>query len=225
MSIPGAIANLLIRGGLPDPLPADPMPLLKQWFDEGKAAKAVPNPDAMVVASVSPDGHPSARVVLCRRITVAPPEIVFFTNYQSRKAQELSTTGVAAAVFHWDSAERQARIEGRVEKTTDAESDEYFVKRALLSRLGSWASDQSKPIASRKDLIERALDVMKRFGVSAADVIAGKSDAKIPRPPHWGGFVIQPTTVELWAGGQGRLHDRAVWTRVGAGWTAQRLQP
>lgn len=217
---------MLIKGGLPDRLPLDPMPTLKAWHDEGLARKLVPNPNAMVVASVDHEGRPSARVVLCRNVECEQPALVFYTNYESRKGRELLGTNRVAAVLHWDHAERQARVEGTIEKMTDAESDTYFQSRELLKRIGAWSSHQSQPLASRQDLIEQTLEVMKRFGVSITDALAGTSRAHIPRPPHWGGLRIRPTSVELWAGGQGRLHDRAVWTRTGNHWNPpQRLQP
>ena len=134
---------------LPEPLPADPMPLFQEWFREAGARRAQPNPDAMIVATTASSGKPSARVVLCKRIDVAGGYVVFFTNYESRKGRELAARPRAAAVFHWDALHRQVRIEGPIVRSPDSESDQYFASRALDSRIAAWASAQSEPLASR----------------------------------------------------------------------------
>jgi pyridoxamine 5'-phosphate oxidase len=225
MSLLDPLDELLSRFGLPDRLPDDPMPLFSQWFDEAVRRKAEPNPNGMVLATATRDGHPSARVVLCKSVEVATGSVVFFTNYQSRKSRELLDNPQVAAVFHWDHAERQARLEGRVAQASPAESDEYFRSRALLSRLGAWASHQSQPLAGRLDLVRQIREVMHRFGVGIHHLAMPSMAPDIPRPPHWGGFRITIEALELWQGGSGRLHDRARWTRAGDRWSATRLNP
>jgi pyridoxamine 5'-phosphate oxidase len=227
---------------LPYPLPADPMPLLGEWYDAALAARQQPNPDAMTLATCTPGGRPSARIVLCKEIDVECACVVFFTNYRSRKGDELEANPRACAVFHWDHASRQARVEGRVERTSEAESDVYFAGRPLLSRIGAWASEQSRPLRSRDELTERVGEVMARFGVGVAHLLGEGEPLTIPRPPCWGGYRLWIERVELWAGGEGRLHDRAAWQvdspdvpstvrppRRPSGhvtaWTSMRLQP
>lgn len=228
MSVAHTLESLLELVGLPTPLPDDPLPTLARWLDEARTAARVPNPDAFTLATVGPEGRPSARVVLCKGIDPAEGSILFFTNYHSRKAAELDANPRAAGVFHWDHAGRQARFEGSVTRASDRVSDHYFATRPLLSRLGAWASQQSRPLASRTDLLRSIRQTMDRFGVSALDLLANRQGPPIPRPPHWGGYVIHLDAVELWVGGSGRLHDRARWQRSlnpPTPWSAQRLQP
>jgi pyridoxamine 5'-phosphate oxidase len=220
--------------GLPTPLPADPFPTFQAWFDEAGTAKQQPNPSAFSLATVDPDGRPSNRMVLCRGIDVAAGSIRFFTNYSGRKGRALSHLPFAAACFHWDHLDKQVRLEGRVVRTTDAESDAYFASREWDKKIGAWASAQSEPIASRAELIGKAMEVLKQHGISPAE-LALKGDAiQIPRPPHWGGLRILVDRLELWLGSSGRFHDRARWTRelprhdataVATPWSATRLQP
>lgn len=202
---------------LPTPLPENPLPLLRLWFDEAQAARATANPNAMVLAtvdvSVTPP-QPSARVVLCKQLNEHDGFIVFFTNYQSRKGQELSRSQAASAVFHWDDAERQVRVEGEVVRSPDSESDAYFQSRHPGSRVGAWASAQSKPVASRAQLLEQVREQAARFGVPLRDGLeAQRVDADIPRPAHWGGYRLWIKTIELWCGGTHRVHDRCAWQR------------
>jgi len=213
---------MLSKGSLPSTLPDDPMPLFQEWFDGARKARAQPNPDSMSVATATPDGRPSVRVVLCKKLIVTPGYVVFFTNYDSRKASELDANPRAAAVLHWDAFGRQVRLEGRVVKSPAEESDEYFSSRALDSRIGAWASLQSKPLDSRKTLLKRVAAEAARFGTH------------VPRPPHWGGYRLWPEAVELWIDGPFRVHDRARWTRTLAAqgdgfapgpWAATRLFP
>ena len=189
------------QGMLPSKLPTDPMPLFEQWFRHAREQKVQPNPDSMVVATATVQGRPSARVVLCKRLIADPGYVVFFTNYESRKATELDANPEAAAVLHWDDLARQVRLEGPVLRSPDEESDEYFASRALDSRIGAWASLQSQPLDSRGTLL-------KRVAVEAA-----RHGTHVPRPPHWGGFRLWPRAVELWLEGPFRVHDRARWTR------------
>lgn len=215
---------------LPDALPLDPFPLFAAWFAEAATRRIQPNPDAMVVATVDADGRPSARVVLCKHLVASPGYVVFFTNYQSRKGQALSTTPRAAAVFHWDGFSRQVRIEGPVVRSPAAESDAYFATRPVASRLGAWASRQSEPLSSRAALADQLAVAAHRFGIEP-----GASAGNVPRPPHWGGFRLWPDALELWVEGPGRVHDRARWTRTLAPgdassyqcgpWSGTRLNP
>lgn len=215
---------------LPDPLPPDPLPLFETWFAEACAKRSQPNPDAMVLATVDANDRPSARVVLCKRLDPTAGYVVFFTNYNSRKGKELSARGRAAAVLHWDTLQRQVRIEGPVIRSPQAESDQYFASRALDSRIGAWASAQSQPLASRTELLARVKEVATRFGVQP-----GATSGHVPRPPYWGGFRLWIERIELWSEGAYRVHDRAVWTRPlqqrdeytfeAGNWSATRLNP
>jgi pyridoxamine 5'-phosphate oxidase len=222
------LEKLFGAGALPNPLPSDPMPLFRQWFEEARRAGQVPNPDAMILATRGDDGAPSARTVLCKSIEGSPtvaPSITFYTNYEGRKARELLANPRCACVFHWDHVQRQVRVEGVAAKVAAKESDDYFRSRALLSRLGAWASLQSRPMARPSDLLQRMAEVAERFAVSPADLLAGSSEVEVPRPAHWGGFRITISRLELWAGRSGRLHDRAAWTREGDGWKGEHLYP
>jgi len=215
---------------LPEPLPANPMPLFAAWFREAREHALQPNPDAMVLATVGANGAPSARVVLCKLLSEADGYVVFFTNYQSRKGRELSSHPRAAAVFHWDGLHRQVRIEGPVIRSPLPESEQYFASRALNSRIGAWASEQSEPLESRATLAARVEAAANRFGIPA-----GAINGDVPRPPHWGGNRIWIDTLELWVEGPGRVHDRAVWKRdltradeysfSASAWRATRLNP
>lgn len=219
---------------LPDQLPQSPWGLIRQWFDEAHAKAVQPNPNAMTLATVDPDGRPSARIVLCKELDDHRGSVVFYTNYHGRKGAALDRTPRAAAVFHWDALDRQVRIEGPVHRTTDAESDAYFATRPWESQIGAWASDQSRPIQSRDAFLAKVMETMARFGVMPLDQRPGPGN--IPRPPHWGGFRLWSERVELWVSGVGRLHDRAAWTRTVAidpathaarpgDWASSRLQP
>ena len=222
---------------LPDPLPANPLPLAAQWLAQARLDAAQPNPDAMVLATVDERGHPSARVVLCKEIAVQPGFILFYTNYHSRKGRELASNRRAAVVFHWDPRHRQVRAEGQVEPLSDAENDSYFDTRPWQSRLGAWASDQSQPVESRAALEHRVAGTARRFGIPYDGPGSPEPDnvnVALPRPPHWGGFRLYLDAVELWVEGEFRIHDRARWTRIlparldtaaGVGWSATRLQP
>jgi pyridoxamine 5'-phosphate oxidase len=214
---------MLREASLPAALPPDPMPLFAEWFAHARQEAAQRNPDSMVLATATPDGHPSARVVLLKRLVADPGYVVFYTNYDSRKGREIAANPRVAAVIHWDAHGRQVRLEGPVLRSPSAESDEYFASRALDSRIGAWASLQSEPLSTRATLMKRVAAQAVRFGT------------QVPRPPHWGGYRLWPDSVELWNEGAFRVHDRARWTRsldpVGdtgfaAGpWAATRLYP
>ncbi|MCC7389494.1 MAG: pyridoxamine 5'-phosphate oxidase [Phycisphaerales bacterium] len=214
---------------LPEPLPESPFPIFKSWFDDAAERRITPNPNAMTLATATPEGIPSARVVLCKGIDPRSGSLTFYTNLESRKGVEIRENPVAAAVFHWDSLERQARLEGPLTRVTDAEADAYFATRAWESRIGAWASRQSQPLDSRETLLQQAADRILELDLDIAAAVRG-DPVEIPRPPFWGGFRLLASRVELWVGGTGRLHDRAAWTRTlgrpspGA-WVGTRLQP
>ena len=209
---------------LPDALPAEPLGTVKSWLAEATRRGHEPNPNAMVLATCDGQGHPSARIVLCKDIDAESGTLRFFTNYQSRKGQQLQANPNAALVMHWDHLYRQVRVEGLVLKASAADSDSYFASRSRDSQLGAHASAQSQPVGSRAALRAQLDAVIARF----------PPNVLVPRPAHWGGYVLWAHTVELWVEGAARLHDRARWTRtVKAGegtphcgnWTATRLQP
>ena len=215
---------------LPQPLPEEPFALFAHWFAEAERERLQPNPNAMVLATVDGQGMPAARIVLCKEIQVSPGYLVFFTNYLSAKGKELELQPRAAVVFHWDALHRQVRMTGRVVKSPASESENYFARRPVASRIAAWASRQSQPLSSREQLAAQVEQVEARFGVRS-DATQGH----LPRPPHWGGYRLWPETVELWMEGANRVHDRAQWMRtltpsdavsfIGGGWTATRLNP
>ena len=222
---------------LPEPLPAEPFAIIVNWLAATVAARAQPNPNAMVLATVGTDGAPAARVVLCKQIEPDPGYLVFYTNYESRKGQHLTHYPRAAAVIHWDALHRQVRIEGPVVPSPPAESDAYFASRPWESRIGAWASAQSQPISSRAEILAAVARTAKRFGTADPTDAAAAPPAgvTIPRPPNWGGYRLWADSVELWVEGNGRIHDRGRWTRTlreqpdrtfaPSPWTASRLQP
>jgi pyridoxamine 5'-phosphate oxidase len=189
----------------------DPMVQFTRWFEEALKAE-VNEPNAMHLATVGADGRPSARIVLVKQFDERG--FTWYTNYDSQKAQQLSANPFAALLFFWSELERQVRIEGRVERTSTAESDKYFNSRPLQSRLSAIASHQSAPIASRAALEQNFDAVARQHGDVA------------PRPENWGGFRLVPERIEFWQGRRSRFHDRIVYLRQGDGsWTRQRLQP
>lgn len=218
---------------LPDHLPKSPVPLFHAWFDDAHRRRVQPNPNAMTLATVDPDGRPSARIVLCKSIHEDPGFLVFYTNYEGRKGRALAANPRAAVVFHWDDLDRQVRVEGPVTRSPADESDDYFQSRRWESRVGAWASAQSEPIASRDALIAKVRRTAGELGVDLAGAVAGQP-VEVARPPNWGGYRLWFERVELWCSGIGRVHDRAAWTRTltpagegfkGGPWSSTRLQP
>ncbi len=189
---------------------ADPLQQFDQWLNEAIAAQ-VPEPNAMTLATVGSDLRPSTRIVLVKGYDARG--LVFYTNYESRKGQELAGNPYAALQFHWVELERVVRIEGVVEKTSAAESDAYFDSRPLDSRIGAWASPQSQVISGRGVLVANAAKYGAQFLL------------KPPRPPHWGGYRLVPAAWQFWQGRRSRLHDRLQYRQEGGGWLRERLAP
>ena len=221
---------------LPDPLPTEPMALASAWLATALAARQQPNPDAMVLATATASGQPSARIVLAKEFDIENGRVSFVTNYDSRKGRELAENPRAALVMHWDHAHRQVRIEGIVVKAPAQESDEYFASRNWQRRIGAWASAQSQPLGSREQLNAAVRAAADRFAAPhpSLENINTAPPVSIPRPPFWGGYYVWADAVELWIEGAARIHERARWTRTlttaGAGfrtgpWSATRLQP
>lgn len=192
---------------------SEPMGQFARWFETAREA-GVLEPNAMVLATSGPSGRPSARVVLLKGLDERG--FGLFTNQESRKAQELEANPHGALVFFWPEFERQVRAEGTVETMTTAEADAYWSKRPRESQLGAWASPQSERVASREQLESNLAAARARFG----------DEAPVPRPPHWGGYLLRPDLVEFWQGRPARLHDRLVYRRQdGGGWRLERLAP
>ena len=191
-----------------------PYPLFDAWYADAIRSEPV-DANAMTLATATPDGRPSARMVLLK--DVSEEGFVFYTNTESRKGQELSANRAVALLFHWKSLARQIRIEGPVTPVSAEEADAYYATRARTSRLGAWASDQSRPLSGRAELESRVASMEGRY-----------PGEDIPRPPHWSGFRVVPDAFEFWQDMPFRLHDRIVFTRlagVGSGWTHGRLFP
>jgi len=190
----------------------DPFVLFQRWMNDADAAE-LNDPNAMALATCTPDGRPSVRMVLLKGFD--SQGFVFYTNLTSRKGQELQANPFAALCFHWKSLRRQVRVEGPMTPVSDAEADAYFQSRPRDSRLGAWASLQSHPMDSRFDLERRIAEMVVRFGVGM-----------VPRPPHWSGFRLVPDRIEFWQDRPFRLHDRHLYERKDhGGWAIQRLYP
>src|SRR3954463_12462086 len=192
----------------------DPMAKFIELFERAKKTPGIVEPVGMTLATVDANGQPSARVVLLKQVDAAG--LVFYTNYTSRKAREIIANPAVSLSFWWPQLESQVRFEGRAVKGTAEEADAYFATRPRVSQVGAWASDQSKPLASREELEQRFAALEKRY--------EGKT---VPRPPHWGGFRVAPLSIEFWWNRPGRLHDRELYTRPrpDAQWTLTLLNP
>jgi len=200
------------RAGLSESeVAADPVEQFQRWFDEALAAD-LHEPNAMTVATATRDGRPSARVVLLKGFDRRG--FVFYTNYEGRKGREIEENPRAALLFYWGELERQVRIEGPVSRTPEGESDSYYASRPRGSRLGAWASEQSRAVEGREVLEERVQALEAEY--------EGRG---VPRPAFWGGYRVEPEVVEFWQGRESRLHDRIVYRREGGGWKTERLQP
>ncbi len=191
---------------------SNPIKQFQQWYDEAVRAKFYLH-EAMTLATATPNGKPSARLVLLKQAD--DNGFVFYTNYNSRKGAELIDNPFAALVFHWAELHRQIRIEGKVEKVSAEESEQYFHSRPRDSQLGAWASPQSNVVSGREELERMFEELTQQYG-----------DKPIPLPPHWGGFRLKPTTIEFWQGRASRLHDRIVYELQSDGrWSIKRLAP
>ncbi len=200
------------EGGIPQGAEQlDPIEFFKAWFDAAEDSGIV-MPESVALATATSEGAPSVRMVLLKAVN--EKGFVFFTNYGSRKANEIEANRRAALCFHWASLERQVRITGSVERITEAESYAYFSTRERGSRIGAWASKQSQPLLDRKELQRRVSETTSSF-----------ADQDIPLPPFWGGYRIRPEVIEFWQGKADRLHDRLVFTRKGHHWSTERLYP
>ena len=190
----------------------NPVHQFKKWFDEAIHSEVI-EPNAMVLSTVSSDQLPSSRVVLLKDIVAEG--LVFFTNYESRKGKEMEENPFVALLFFWRELERQVRIEGRIQKVSDEESDEYFSERPRESQVGAWSSPQSTVIDSREFLQEKIQKYNEQFGAE-----------EIPRPGYWGGYIVEPYSMEFWQGRPGRLHDRLQYTLAENNhWIIRRLAP
>ena len=190
---------------------ADPIAQFVLWFDQARAAD-LPEPNAMTLATATPDGAPSARIVLLKGVDERG--FVFFTDYRSRKGEELRANPRAALVFHWQELERQVRVTGMASRVPVEESEAYFQTRPVGSRIGAWTSHQSSVIEGREMLEHRLAELQRDF-----------ASGEIPLPPYWGGFRVVPDSVEFWQGRPSRLHDRIRYVREGDAWRIERLAP
>jgi pyridoxamine 5'-phosphate oxidase len=189
----------------------DPIVQFHEWFEKVIDAD-LHEPNAMIVATASTDGKPSARTVLLKGYDERG--FVFYTNYEGRKADEIEANPMCALLFYWGELERQVRIEGRASRLSGEESDAYFAGRPRGSRLGAWASEQSRPVEDRSVLEERVRALEAEY-----------EGLEIPRPPFWGGYRVEPEEIEFWQGRENRLHDRLVYRREDGAWRIERLQP
>jgi pyridoxamine 5'-phosphate oxidase len=189
----------------------DPFALFDAWYAEAKAAE-INDPDAMALATATPDGSPSVRMVLLKGH--GPEGFTFYTNADSRKGQELAANPRASLLFHWKALRRQVRVEGAIEEVDPVEADAYFARRSRDSQLGAWASDQSRPLDRRETFEARYEEVRQRF-----------EGQDVPRPPRWTGFRLRPERIEYWNDRPHRLHERRLFVRDGSGWTKGLLYP
>jgi len=193
------------------PSAADPMALFESWFNDAKESE--PNdPDAMSLATATPDGVPSVRMILLKRL--GPDGFCFYTNKESRKGEQIAANAHAALCFHWKSLRRQVRVEGTLFEVTPEQADAYFASRSRESRVAAWASDQSREMDDRQAFLDRVAEADARF-----------EGQEVGRPPHWSGFRLEPAMIEFWLNQPHRMHDRVVYRRKGDGWATARLFP
>ncbi len=190
---------------------SDPAEQFSVWWNEAVNSQ-IEEVNAMTLATATPDGMPSARIVLLKGFT--PEGFKFYTNYQSHKGTELAQNPYAALVFFWKELERQVRIEGTVEKLSEQDSEAYFKTRPAASKIGAWASPQSTPVAGRYIIEQNELKYRAQFG-----------EENIPKPPHWGGYIVKPVKIEFWQGRRSRLHDRIQYTKQNKEWLIERIAP
>ena len=190
---------------------ADPIARFSEWLTDAEASE--PNdPNAVALATVNAAGQPAVRMVLLKGLSA--DGFVFYTNQQSRKADDLAANARAGLLFHWKTLRRQVRVEGTVSVVNDAEADAYFATRGRVSRLGAWASDQSRTLPDRATLEAKLAEVTARF-----------DGVDVPRPPHWSGYRVAPERIEFWSDGEHRLHNRELFVRNGEGWATSLLYP
>ncbi len=205
------MTNMALEGLDEKTIDRDPIKQFQLWFNDAIAA-GLPMPEAMTLATATPDGKPAARMVLLKQVD--EDGFVFFTNYRSAKAEQLDANPYAALVFYWVQLDRQVRVEGSVVRTSAQESRDYFKTRPRESQIGAWASEQSQAIGSR-DVLERR----------AQELEALYLDREVDRPEHWGGYRLKPERIEFWKSRIGRLHDRILYQRDATGWSITRLAP
>jgi pyridoxamine 5'-phosphate oxidase len=205
------MTNISLEGLDEKTIDRDPIKQFQLWFDEAVAAN-LPLPEAMTLATATPDGKPSARMVLLKQVD--EDGFVFFTNYTSAKAEQLDANPYAALVFYWSRLDRQVRVEGSVVRTSDEESRDYFRTRPRESQIGAWASAQSKVISSREVLEQRAQELEDQY-----------RDREVDCPEYWGGYRLKPERIEFWKSRVGRLHDRILYEWGSGGWIISRLAP
>ncbi|MAJ46129.1 MAG: pyridoxamine 5'-phosphate oxidase [Planctomycetes bacterium TMED75] len=192
--------------------PADPLESMRRWLAEAEQETDLPNPNAMNLATVGPDGRPSARIVLLRGLDAEGA--VFYTNRESRKGEALEAHAHAALTFHWDVLTRQLRIEGAVSKVTDEESNQYWNQRPRGSQIAAWASQQSRPVPHRSTFLDACAEFEKKF-----------EGTEVSRPPHWGGYRVALDRIEFWQERDSRMHERMIYLRRGEDWLTERLYP
>ncbi len=190
----------------------DPIDFFRCWMRDAEHSE-LNDPNAMSLATATPSGVPSVRIVLLKRLDERG--FTFYTNGESRKGEELRANLKAALCFHWKSRKRQVRVEGDIQELPPEDADAYFKRRHRMSQVGAWASQQSRPLASRAELLARTSEVEERF----------PEPTEVPRPPYWVGFAVKPLTIEFWQEGDYRLHDRVVFSAQGWSWKRQRLFP
>ena len=196
-----------------DLIPAvdDPMALFETWFQDAQGSE-LNDPDAMSLATATPDGAPSVRMILLKGL--GPDGFAFYTNKESYKGNQIAANTKAALCFHWKSIRRQVRVEGTLSEVAPSQADAYFASRSRESQIGAWASDQSRPLVERADFMDRVTEASARF-----------EGQDVPRPPHWSGFWLSPAMIEFWLDQPHRMHDRLVYRREGTDWKAERLYP